>query len=75
MPEMKGDEVATEIKRHRPQVPIVMVSSDEQISESALTVVDAFVSKDEASSRLVPVIARICGDNSSGSATQRPRSA
>jgi CheY-like chemotaxis protein len=75
MPEMNGDEVAVEIKRHRPQVPIVMVSSDEQISESALTVVDAFVSKDEAPSRLLPVIARICGDNPPGSATQRPLSA
>jgi CheY-like chemotaxis protein len=66
MPEMTGDEVAAEIKRLRPQVPIVMVSSDVEIPEQVLNVVDAFVSKDEASSRLLPVIAQICGENPSG---------
>jgi CheY-like chemotaxis protein len=48
MPEMNGHEVATEIKRIRPQVPIV------------------FVSKNDAHSRLLPVIARICGESSTG---------
>jgi|SRR5580658_240231 CheY-like chemotaxis protein len=61
MPEMNGQELATEIKRLRPHVPIVMVSSDEGIAECALNVVDAFVSKDEAPTRLLPVLARICG--------------
>ena len=60
---MNGRELATEIKRLRPLVPIVMVSSDEAIAEQALQVVDAFVSKDEAPRRLVPVINMICGDN------------
>jgi CheY-like chemotaxis protein len=60
MPEMNGHEVATEIKRIRPQVPIVMVSGDEVIPEQTANVVDAFVSKDESSSRLLPVIARFC---------------
>jgi CheY-like chemotaxis protein len=62
MPEMNGDEVAIEMKRLRPQVPIVMVSSDDMIPEQALNVVDAFVSKDQTASRLLPVIARICGE-------------
>jgi CheY-like chemotaxis protein len=66
MPEMNGHEVATEIKRLRPQVPIVMVSSDDEIPEPALSVVDAFVSKNERPSGLLPVIARICGENPSG---------
>ena len=66
MPEMNGHEVATEIKRLKPQVPIVMVSSDDAIPEQALNVVDAFVSKNEAPRRLLPVIARICGENPSG---------
>jgi len=66
MPEMNGHEVATEIKRLRPQVPIVMVSSDDGIREQALSVVDAFVSKNEASKRLLPVITRICGEGPSG---------
>lgn len=67
MPEMNGHEVAAEIKRLRPQVPIVMVSSDEEIPEDVFKVVDAFVSKDEASRRLLPVINQICGEDPSGS--------
>jgi CheY-like chemotaxis protein len=63
MPEMNGHEVATEIKRLRPHTPIVMLSSDEEIAEHALKVVDAFVSKNEASSRLLPVLSSICGEN------------
>jgi CheY-like chemotaxis protein len=38
MPEMNGHEVATEIKRLKPQIPIVMVSSDDAIPEPALNV-------------------------------------
>ena len=67
MPEMNGHEVATEIKRLNPQTPIVMVSSDDAIPEPALNVVDAFVSKNEASRRLLPVITRICGEILPGS--------
>ena len=66
MPEMNGHEVATEIKRLKPQIPIVMVSSDDAIPETASNVVDAFVSKNEAPRRLLPVITRICGENPSG---------
>jgi CheY-like chemotaxis protein len=66
MPEMNGHEVATEIKRLWPRMPIVMVSSDDQIPEHALKVVDAFVSKSEAHSRLLPVITRMCGESPSG---------
>jgi CheY-like chemotaxis protein len=65
MPEMNGHEVATEIKRLRPQVPIIMLSSDDEIPEPALSMVDAFVSKNEGLSRLLPVITRICGENPS----------
>ena len=67
LPEMNGHEVATEIKRLRPQVPIVMFSSDDHIPEQALSVVDAFVSKNEAPRRLLPVISRICSEHSAGS--------
>jgi CheY-like chemotaxis protein len=72
MPEMNGHEVATEIKRLRPQTPIVMVSSDKEIPEHTWKVVDAFVSKDEASSRLLPVITQIC-DGHPGGFPERPR--
>jgi len=66
MPEMNGHEVAIEIKRLKPQIPIIMVSSDDAIPEPALNVVDAFVSKNEASHCLLPVITRICGEIPSG---------
>ena len=66
MPEMNGHEVATEIKRLRPQVPIVMVSGDDEIPEPALSGVDAFVSKNETPKRLLPVINQICGEPSLG---------
>ncbi len=62
MPEMNGHEVAVEIKRLRPEIPIVMFSSDDEISEHALTVVDAFVLKSAAPSRLLPVISQFCGE-------------
>jgi len=63
MPDMNGHEVATEIKLRRPQVPIVMVSSDDEIAEYVLKIVDAFVPKNEVSSRLLPEITRICSDS------------
>ena len=49
MPEMNGREVATEIRRLRPQIPIVMLSRGDEIPEQALNVVNAFVSKNDAS--------------------------
>jgi CheY-like chemotaxis protein len=62
MPEMNGHEVALEIKRHRPQVPIVMVSANDRIPEEQLSGVEAFLHKDEAATRLLPVIIQICGE-------------
>ncbi|MGB2605964.1 MAG: response regulator [Candidatus Sulfotelmatobacter sp.] len=60
MPEMNGHEVATKIKRIRPQVPIVMVSGDDAVREQALDAIDAFVSKDEVGSCLLSVLNRVC---------------
>jgi len=65
MPGMDGHELATEIKRLRPQIPIVMVSSDDQIPEHVLSVVDAFIPKVETPSRLLPVLTRFCGESPS----------
>jgi CheY-like chemotaxis protein len=75
MPDMNGHEVATEIRLLRPHVPIVMVSSDDEIAECALKAVDAFVSKNEVPSRLLPVITRICSDNTPGSLRPQSRAA
>src|ERR1700682_3005761 len=41
--EMKGHEAPPKKKRLKPQVPIVMLSSDDKIPEPALNAVDAFV--------------------------------
>ncbi|MGA8501148.1 MAG: response regulator [Candidatus Sulfotelmatobacter sp.] len=71
MPEMNGHEVATEIKRIRPQVPIVMVSSDQAVAEQALDAVDAFVSKDEVASCLLSVLNRVCRECTSSPASDR----
>ena len=60
MPEMDGCEVAAEIKRIQPLVPVIMVSSDPEIPEETLKTVDAFISKDEATLRLLPEVTRIC---------------
>jgi CheY-like chemotaxis protein len=73
MPEMNGHEVATKIKRIRPHVPIVMVSSDDAVPEQALHAVDAFVSKGEVARCLLSVLSRVCREGpSSFPATDRP---
>jgi CheY-like chemotaxis protein len=66
MPEMNGHEVAMEIKRLRPETPIVLVSSDEDIPDHILKVVDAFVPKHQAPSHLLPVLTRICDERFPG---------
>jgi CheY-like chemotaxis protein len=66
MPEMNRHEVAVEIKRLRPQVPIVLVSSDDEIPEDVLKVVDAFVPKHEAPIRLLPLLTQICDGRFAG---------
>jgi len=65
MPEMDGHEVATRIKRLRPQTSIVMVSSDDEIPEHVLNGVDAFIPKGEEASRLLLILSKICGGSAS----------
>jgi hypothetical protein len=43
-----------------------MVSSDDEIPEDVFKVVDAFIPKDEAASRLLPILTKICGESSPG---------
>jgi len=71
MPEMNGHQVASEIRRLRPGTPIIMVSSDEELPDHALKMVDAFISKNEASHRLLPMLAKICGETPPGSTEYR----
>jgi CheY-like chemotaxis protein len=60
MPEMTGHDLASEIRRLRPDTRVVMVSGGE-IPEETSRLVDAVVPKDEASRRLLPTVDRLCG--------------
>ncbi len=61
MPEMNGPEVAIEMRRLRPQAPIIMLSAAVDVPEQALKLVDAFIAKDRLASQLLPVIAQLHG--------------
>jgi CheY-like chemotaxis protein len=59
MPDMNSGEVALEIKRLRPDVPIILFSGSSNIPSSALMYVDAFVAKGEGLRPLLTVLARL----------------
>jgi CheY-like chemotaxis protein len=61
MPEMNGHEVAMEMRRLRPEAPIIMLSGVVDIPEQALRWVDAFIEKSHLASQLLPVIAELHG--------------
>jgi two-component system alkaline phosphatase synthesis response regulator PhoP len=63
MPEMNGHEVAMEMRRLKPQAPIIMLSAAVDVPESALKLVDAFIAKDSLAAQLLPMIAQLhrCG--------------
>jgi CheY-like chemotaxis protein len=61
MPEMNGKEVAIEMRRLRPEAPIIMLSGAVDIPEEALKSVDAFVSKDRLATQLLPAITQLHG--------------
>ena len=66
MPEMNGEEVAIEMRRLRPQAPIIMLSGAVDVPEQVLKWVDAFIAKDCMASQLLPTIAQLheCGSTS-----------
>jgi CheY-like chemotaxis protein len=61
MPEMNGPEVAIEMRRLRPQAPIIMLSAAVDVPEQALKLVDVFIAKDRLASQLLPAIAQLHG--------------
>src|ERR1035437_8075410 len=65
MPEMNGEEFAIEMRRLRPQAPIVMLSAAVDVPKQALKLVDAFIAKDDLFSQLVVAIEQLheCGVN------------
>jgi two-component system cell cycle sensor histidine kinase/response regulator CckA len=61
MPEMNGQEVPVEMRRLKPQAPIIMLSGAVDVPEKALNSVDAFIAKDCLASVLLPTIAQLHG--------------
>ena len=59
MPEMNGQEFALEMRRLKPQAPIIMLSAAVDVPKQVLKLVDAFIAKDHLSSQLLPVIAQL----------------
>jgi CheY-like chemotaxis protein len=61
MPKMNGQEVATELRRLRPQAPIILLTEGQGVPEPALSLADALVAKDRLASQLLPTIAYLQG--------------
>ena len=56
MPEMSGDVVAACMKASQPEIPIVLLSADDELPESVLELIDVFVSKSESPANLRTVL-------------------
>ena len=61
MPDMKGHEVAIEMRRLKPEAPIIMLSGAVDVPEEHLRWVDVFIAKDRLGSQLLPAIAQLHG--------------
>jgi CheY-like chemotaxis protein len=58
MPEMKGDEVAKELRSQYPHVPIVVMSAFPDIPRALLNMVDGYVPKGQDPEVLIEVIGK-----------------
>jgi DNA-binding response OmpR family regulator len=56
-----GQEVALELRRLRPQAPIILLTEGAGVPDQTLSLVDALIAKDSMSSQLLPTIAHLCG--------------
>ena len=61
MPTMNEQEVATEIRRLRPQTPIILLTETVNVPRPTLKLVDAVVTKNCLASQLLPTIALLHG--------------
>jgi CheY-like chemotaxis protein len=61
MPTMNGQEVATEMRRLRPQTPIILLTETVRVPQPTLNLVDALVAKNCLASELLPTIALLHG--------------
>jgi CheY-like chemotaxis protein len=69
MPQMNGGEVAAEMKRRKPQVPILMISACLEIPAEALQLVDGRIYKGDPPASLLALIKQFVPDQGSVSAT------
>ncbi len=58
MPEMNGDEVAEELKRRNPKLPVIMMSGHPELPSSLLERVDGYVRKGQDPEVVLRVIHR-----------------
>lgn len=56
MPKVNGDVIAQRMKVSQPDIPIAILSADDELPESALESVDAFISKSEPPARLLDIV-------------------
>jgi CheY-like chemotaxis protein len=56
LPGMNGDVIAERMKASHPDIPIAMLSVDEELSGRALESVDAFVSKGESPASVLEIV-------------------
>ncbi|MGA2967166.1 MAG: response regulator [Terriglobales bacterium] len=61
MPKMNGYEVAIEMRRLRPEAPIILLTGTADVPRRTLDLVDAFIAKDRLASELLPAIAQLRG--------------
>lgn len=61
MPKMNGHQVARELRRLRPQAPIILLTDGQGVPEPAMSLADALVAKDRLASQLLPTIAYVQG--------------
>ena len=59
MPEMTGDRVASEMKRFKPHIPILMLSAYNELPGGTLTHVDAFLCKSDSWPKILSVLDRL----------------
>jgi two-component system cell cycle sensor histidine kinase/response regulator CckA len=59
MPGMNGDRVAKQMRRVKPDVPILMLSGYSELLPNELSCVDAFLSKGESWSTVVSTLQRL----------------
>jgi CheY-like chemotaxis protein len=59
MPQMNGDAVARRMKASQPDIPIVLLSADDELPENVLELVDEFVSKSESPANLLQIVGHL----------------